>query len=125
MYLFFDLNVCHFQFLYCNGLLLLFFFIENRNMAAYEIREAYQSSTNGSYVAYLGCDGDMDTFSLTNYGNKESWSVLLDKIYKITWIFVRIRAGKCFFSENRFMRNDLNPFRLDNFEESSLLCLTK
>lgn len=97
MYLFFNLNVCNFQFLYCNGLLLLFFFIENRNMAAYEIREAYQSSTNGSYVAYLGCDGDMDTFSLTNYGNKESWSVLLDKIYKITWIFVRIRAGKCFF----------------------------
>lgn len=94
-------------------------------MAAYGIREAYQSSTNGSYVAYLGCDGDMDTFSLTNYGNKESWSVLLDKIYKITWIFVRIRAGKCFFSENRFMRNDLNPFRFDNFEESSLLCLTK
>ncbi|XP_065936977.1 receptor-type tyrosine-protein phosphatase kappa isoform X1 [Magallana gigas] len=60
---------------------------------AYEIREAYQSSTNGSYVASLGCDGDMDTFSLTNYGDNESWSVTLDKIYKITWIFIRIRAG--------------------------------
>ncbi|XP_065936979.1 uncharacterized protein [Magallana gigas] len=60
---------------------------------AYEIREAYQSSTNGSYVASLGCDGDMDTFSLTNYGDNESWSVVLDTIYKITWIFIRIRAG--------------------------------
>lgn len=60
---------------------------------AYGIREAYQSSTNGSYVASLGCDGDMDTFSLTNYGNNESWTVLLDKTYKITWIFIRIRAG--------------------------------
>uniref|UniRef100_A0A8W8M492 Uncharacterized protein n=1 Tax=Magallana gigas TaxID=29159 RepID=A0A8W8M492_MAGGI len=62
-------------------------------MAAYEIREAYQSSTNGSHVASLGCDGDMNTFSLTNYGDSESWSVILDKIYKITWIFIRIRAG--------------------------------
>lgn len=70
-------------------------------MAAYEKREALQSSTNGSYVASLGCDGDMDTFSLTNYGDNQSWSVLLDKIYKITWIFVRIKAGKCIsFSEN-------------------------
>lgn len=76
-------------------------------MAAYEIREAYQSSTNGSYVASLGCDGDMDTFSLTNYGDNESWSVVLDTIYKITWIFIRIRAGKRFlFSEHMFFLNE-------------------
>lgn len=64
---------------------------------AYEIQAVNQSSTNGSYVAALGCDGEMDTFSLTNDGDNESWSVILDKVYRIIWIFVRIKAGNFFF----------------------------
>ncbi|XP_078309693.1 uncharacterized protein LOC144618054 isoform X2 [Crassostrea virginica] len=57
------------------------------------IIEAHQSSTNGSFVADLGCDGDLDTFSLTNDGWNQSWTAtLVNKSYDIVWIFVRIKA---------------------------------
>lgn len=57
------------------------------------IKESYQSSTNGPYNASLGCDGDMGAFSLTNAGENESWSVILNESYRITWLFLRIRTG--------------------------------
>nr|XP_022300982.1 uncharacterized protein LOC111109192 [Crassostrea virginica] len=57
------------------------------------IIEAHQSSTNGSFVAGLGCDGDLDTFSLTNDGWNQSWTAtLVNKSYDIVWIFVRIKS---------------------------------
>ena len=61
------------------------------------IIEAEQSSTNGSFVAGLGCDGDLDTFSLTNGGSNQWWSATLDKEYQISWIYVRIKAGNFLF----------------------------
>lgn len=56
-------------------------------------KQVQQSSTNGSFVASLGCDDDMETFSLTNDGVKESWFVELDSTYIIHWIFVSIDTG--------------------------------
>lgn len=62
-------------------------------------------------MAALGCDGDMDTFSLTNDGDNESWSVILDKVYRIIWIFVRIKAGKPFFLKNSLKKRQLHMAR--------------
>lgn len=56
-------------------------------------KKAYQTYTNGSYEAFLGCDGDMDTFSLTA-GVKGQWLMELNKSIRIIWIYVSIRAGK-------------------------------
>ncbi|XP_056001688.1 multiple epidermal growth factor-like domains protein 10 [Ostrea edulis] len=53
---------------------------------------AQQSSTNGSFAANLGCDDDMETFSLTNDGVNQSWSLELDNIYTINWIFLSVGA---------------------------------
>lgn len=58
--------------------------------------EVKQTSTNGLFHASLGCDGDMDTFSLTNSGGNQSWSMTLKNKSRIIWIFVRIAAGKRF-----------------------------
>ena len=58
--------------------------------------ETQQSSTNGSFVASFGCDGDLDTFSLTNAGSNQWWYATLDKEYHISWIYVRIKAGNFF-----------------------------
>ncbi|XP_056001594.1 uncharacterized protein LOC130048628 [Ostrea edulis] len=55
--------------------------------------QSQQTSTNGSFSANLGCDGDMETFSLTNDGVNQSWSLELDNIYTIDWIFLSIGAG--------------------------------
>ncbi|XP_055999696.1 uncharacterized protein LOC125656003 isoform X1 [Ostrea edulis] len=52
-----------------------------------------QTSTNGSFAASLGCDDSMETFSLTNDGVNQSWSLELDNIYTIDWIFLSIGAG--------------------------------
>ncbi|XP_078340491.1 uncharacterized protein LOC144627392 [Crassostrea virginica] len=63
------------------------------DIAAAAFIEAQQSSTNGTFVAGLACDGDLDTFSLTNDGWNQSWtSTLVNKSYDIVWIFVRIKA---------------------------------
>ena len=63
------------------------------------IIEAHQSSTNGSFVAGLGCDGDLDTFSMTNNGWNQSWTATtVNKSYDIVWIFVRIKAGSTLFN---------------------------
>lgn len=64
------------------------------------IIEAHQSSTNGSFVAGFGGDGDLDTFSLTNDGANQWWSATLDKPYAIVWVFVRIKSGKYTFKIN-------------------------
>ncbi|XP_078309685.1 uncharacterized protein LOC111106154 isoform X2 [Crassostrea virginica] len=43
--------------------------------------------------AGLGCDGDLDTFSLTNDGWNQTWTAtLVNKSYDIVWIFVRMKA---------------------------------
>ena len=55
--------------------------------------EAHQSSTNGSFVADLGCDGDLDTFSLTNNGENQWWSTTLTKTSAFTWVYIRIKTG--------------------------------
>nr|XP_034306378.1 uncharacterized protein LOC117682577 [Crassostrea gigas] len=60
---------------------------------AYVIQGASQTSTNGSNVASLGCDGDMDTFSLTDSGGIQSWSMTLKTKTRIIWIFLSIGAG--------------------------------
>ncbi|XP_055999730.1 receptor-type tyrosine-protein phosphatase H-like isoform X2 [Ostrea edulis] len=52
-----------------------------------------QTSTNDSLSANLGCDDDMETFSLTNYGVNHSWSLELDNVYTVDWIFLSIGAG--------------------------------
>ena len=57
------------------------------------IKEANQSSTNGSFEALLAFDGDMDTFSMTNDGSNQWWSATLVKRYEIAWVFVRIKTG--------------------------------
>lgn len=62
--------------------------------------EVQQTSTNGSFHASLGCDGDIDTFSLTNSGGNQSWSMTLKNKSRIIWIFVRIAAGKPFDNKN-------------------------
>ncbi|XP_065938255.1 uncharacterized protein [Magallana gigas] len=59
---------------------------------AFVKKRAYQTSTNGSYEAFLGCDGDMDTFSLTAEENSQ-WLMKIDKSIRIIWIYVSIRAG--------------------------------
>ncbi|XP_056000202.1 uncharacterized protein LOC125656540 isoform X2 [Ostrea edulis] len=71
-------------------------------------KQVQQSSTNGSFVASLGCDDDMETFSLTNDGVKESWFVELDSTYIIHWIFVSIdtEAEYEMYVENT---NDVRP----------------
>uniref|UniRef100_K1R5Z0 Multiple epidermal growth factor-like domains 6 n=1 Tax=Magallana gigas TaxID=29159 RepID=K1R5Z0_MAGGI len=73
----------------------------------YEILEVQQTSTNGSFNASLGCDGDMDTFSLTNSGGNQSWSMTLKNKSRIIWIFVRIAAGI----------SQINPKRIQNFSD--------
>ena len=57
------------------------------------IKEANQSSTNGSFEALLAFDGDMDTFSMTNDGSNQWWSATLVKRYEIAWVFVRTKTG--------------------------------
>lgn len=52
-----------------------------------------QTSSNGSFTASLGCDDNTNTFSLTNDGVNQSWSLELDDIYTIDWIFISIGAG--------------------------------
>lgn len=58
--------------------------------------EASQTSTNGSNNASLGCDGDMNTFSLTNSRGIQSWSMILKTKTRIKWNFISIGAGKYF-----------------------------
>ena len=58
------------------------------------VKEANQSSTNSSFSAGLGCDDDLDTFSVTMGGVNQWWSATLDKEYQISWIFIRIEGGK-------------------------------
>ena len=53
----------------------------------------HQSTTNGSFVAGLGCDGDLDTFSLTNNGENQWWSTTLTKTSAFTWVYIRIKTG--------------------------------
>ncbi|XP_055999731.1 receptor-type tyrosine-protein phosphatase H-like isoform X3 [Ostrea edulis] len=61
--------------------------------------QSQQISTNGSFhasgslSASRGCDDDMETFSLTNDGVNQSWSLDFDDIYRIDWIFLSIGAG--------------------------------
>nr|XP_022296023.1 uncharacterized protein LOC111105862 isoform X2 [Crassostrea virginica] len=55
------------------------------------IKEVSQSSTNRSFEAGLACDGDLDTFSLTEYDQNQWLSAKLDKPHEIAWIFVRIK----------------------------------
>lgn len=62
-------------------------------LTAAAIIEAHQSSTNGSFSAVLGCDGDLDTFSLTNNGWNQTWSATLIKRYEIAWVYIRIHSG--------------------------------
>lgn len=57
------------------------------------ILEAQQSSTKDLFVADLACDGDMDTFSLTNDGSNQWWSATLVKQYEIAWVFIRVKSG--------------------------------
>lgn len=76
------------------------------------MKDSYQTSTNGSYVASFGCDGDMDTFSLTNNAVNQSWSITLTTTITIVWIFVSIGTGGecyviCFFS----------PFPISSFRK--------
>nr|XP_022296413.1 receptor-type tyrosine-protein phosphatase alpha-like isoform X2 [Crassostrea virginica] len=72
---------------------LLMIIICKTGIRAAVIIEAHQSSTNGSFEADLACDGDLDTFSLTNDGWNQSWTAtLVNKSYDIVWIFVRIEA---------------------------------
>ncbi|XP_056001643.1 uncharacterized protein LOC130048660 [Ostrea edulis] len=52
-----------------------------------------QSSTNGSFVASLGCDDDKETFSLTIDGVNEVWSVDLNNTLTIGWIYVSVGTG--------------------------------
>jgi hypothetical protein len=61
--------------------------------------QSQQTSTNGSFPASFGCDEDMETFSLTNDGANQSWSLPLDNTYRIDWIFLSIGAGKNFFAQ--------------------------
>lgn len=70
-----------------------FFYIKILETTAFVKKRAYQTSTNGSYEASLGCDGDMDTFSLTAEENSQ-WLMKIDKSIRIIWIYVSIRAGK-------------------------------
>ncbi|XP_078340142.1 uncharacterized protein LOC111110653 isoform X2 [Crassostrea virginica] len=65
------------------------------------VKEANQSSTNGSFSAGLGCDGDLDTFSVTMEGVNQWWSATLDKEYQISWIFIRIEGDKYLVSVER------------------------
>ena len=58
------------------------------------IKEVNQSSTYGSYEAGLACDGDLDTFSLTEDEQNQWLSAKLDKPHEIAWIFVRIKNGR-------------------------------
>ncbi|XP_056000199.1 receptor-type tyrosine-protein phosphatase F-like isoform X2 [Ostrea edulis] len=53
-------------------------------------KHVLQSSTNASFVASLGCDDDMETFSLTNDGVNQWWFVELDNILTIGWIYVSV-----------------------------------
>lgn len=76
--------------------LLYLFYIKILETTAFVKKRAYQTSTNGSYEAFLGCDGDMDTFSLTAEVNSH-WLMKLDKSIRIIWIYVSIRAGKKWF----------------------------
>ncbi|XP_065936957.1 receptor-type tyrosine-protein phosphatase zeta-like isoform X1 [Magallana gigas] len=69
------------------------FFLKIEGTTAFPILEVSQTSTNGSSIASLGCDGDMDTFSLTNSGGIQSWSMILKTKTTITWIFISIGAG--------------------------------
>ena len=57
------------------------------------VKEVIQSSTNGSFEASLACDGDLDTFSLTEDDQNQWLSAKLDKPHEIAWIFVRIKNG--------------------------------
>ncbi|XP_056001592.1 cysteine-rich with EGF-like domain protein 2-A [Ostrea edulis] len=52
-----------------------------------------QTSTNSSLSANLGCDDDMETFSLTNDGVNQFWSLELDNNYTVDWIILSVDAG--------------------------------
>ncbi|XP_062609066.1 uncharacterized protein LOC134270836 [Saccostrea cucullata] len=56
--------------------------------------EAQQSSTNGSHYANNACDGDMETFSLTLNGQNQTWSMTVDRVHQIFWIFLSISCGR-------------------------------
>lgn len=84
------LFTCMSRFEYLNYLYLVWFFLY---VSAFIIQEFYQTTTNGSYVAFLGCDGDMDTFSLTDDTVDQSWSITLKNKIRIIWIYVSLGTG--------------------------------
>lgn len=84
------LFTCMSRFEYLNYLYLVWFFLY---VSAFIIQEFYQTTTNGSYVASLGCDGVMDTFSLTDDTVDQSWSITLKNTIRIIWIYVSLGTG--------------------------------
>lgn len=84
------LFTCMSRFEYLNYLYLVWVFLY---VSAFIIQEFYQTTTNGSYVASLGCDGDMDTFSLTDDTVDQSWSITLKNTIRIIWIYVSLGTG--------------------------------
>ncbi|XP_062621601.1 uncharacterized protein LOC134283159 [Saccostrea cucullata] len=56
--------------------------------------EAQQSSTNGLHSANNACDDDIETYSLTMEGKNQTWSMTLDRVHRIYWIFLSISCGR-------------------------------
>lgn len=44
-------------------------------------------------------DGDSETYALTNNQPKQYWRVIMDDVYNISLLFIRIRGGKFTFLE--------------------------
>ncbi|XP_056000238.1 uncharacterized protein LOC125656056 isoform X2 [Ostrea edulis] len=81
-----------------------------------------QSSTNSSFVPSFGCDGDMETFSLTNDGVNQLWSVEMNNTYTIGWIFVSVgTADYEMYVENTEDQRPLKNFCLPEGSKLSSL----
>ncbi|XP_056000222.1 receptor-type tyrosine-protein phosphatase epsilon-like isoform X2 [Ostrea edulis] len=78
--------IIYFYVTFLNGLL--------GSSPSFVCKEAQQSSTNGSFNANLGCDEDINTFSLTNDRINQSWSVELENTDIIKYFFVIVGTAE-------------------------------